>query len=188
MKIHWESLIFRLGSNTPIVQRNQTKQESWYKYQSRSIWHILSKYHLWMKNHGPSLWQKRTFDSKVFPLGYLTSPKELSSASLSTFFTKRSSSYGFPGTESWLLNLRMTLASTLISIRFWSSTYLIGFTMWKTETIKLRPNFWGKCKERLWGHEYPQTREKTYMHFKKLVFMLRNHMNICGNNWVFSAW
>ena len=134
MKIQWESLIVRLGSNTPIVQRNQTKQESWYKYQSRSIWHILSKYHLCIKNHGPSLcgglWQKCTSDSKVFPLGYLTSPKELSSALLSTLFTKKSSSYGFPGTKSWLLNLRMTLASTLISIRFWSSTYLTGFIMW----------------------------------------------------------
>ena len=123
---HWLLAILQLSKG---IRQNRSLDTN----KSRSIWHILSKYHLCIKNHGPSLcgglWQKCTSDSKFF-LWVLTSTKELSSASLSTFFTKRSSSYGFPGTESWLLNLRMTLASTLISIRFWSSTYLIGFIMW----------------------------------------------------------
>ena len=62
----------------------------------------------------------------------------------------------------------------------------------KMETLNWVTTFWESVRGDhgfigAYVYEYPQIRGKTYIHFKKLVSMLRNHANICGNNWVFSV-
>ena len=142
MKIQWESLIVRLGSNTPIVQRNQTKQESWYKYQSRSIWqssvNITCEWKTMVR-----VCDKNAPLTQSFSFGFFDLHQGVViSITVNPFYEKVKLVWFFLGPNldssiwGWLWHQPLS-QSDFDPRRIW-----LALPCEKMETIKLRPNFW----------------------------------------------